>query len=215
VRNRLCRSGAVVAAVALAAVSPAEARPRISPPVVQAGVSQVFSLVVEPEKDDSVVTRVELYPPPDFKVEAFPETEEWEQDWTIQSGAAGVVQKATWTRKEVPEDDEEIEEAVEHAAIFQFIGQPQASRAYTFEVRQTYADGSAIHWTSGRSQAFPPDPRDTSTRSELPTLTGEASLGGGSDVSTLSLAALAVGALGLLAALAALFLRPGTRMLRS
>jgi hypothetical protein len=214
VGSRPWLSGTAVVAVALAVVTPAKAKPRVSPPVVQAGVTQVFTLVAAPEKEHVVMTMVELYPPPDFKIESFAEAEGWEQDWTIQSGTAGIVQKATWTRGEVPKDDEEIEEAVEHAAIFQFVGHPQASKTYTFEVRQWYADGSAIHWTTGRSQAFPPDPRNTSRRSELPTLTARASLGGGG-VSTLSLAALAVGTLGLVVALAALFLGPGIRMVRS
>jgi uncharacterized protein YcnI len=216
VGRRLRRSSTVIiAAVALAAVSPAHANPGISPPVVTAGVSQVFTLAVEPEKEDVVATMVELYVPSDFKIESFAEAEGWEQDWTIQSGTAGVVQKATWTRAEVPKDDEEIEEAVEHAALFQFVGHPQASKTYAFEVRQTYSDGSAIHWTSGRSQAFPPDPRNTSKRSDVPTLTAQASLDGGEGVSTLSLAALAVGALGLAAGLTALLWVIRPRAVRS
>jgi hypothetical protein len=190
----------------------------MSPPIVKAKENQLFTLVVAPEKEDVVMTMVEFYPPYDFEIESFAETEGWEQDWTIQSGLTGkssIVQKATWTRKEVPKDDEEIEEAVEHPAVFQFVGLPQNSKTYTFEVRQTYADGSVIHWTSGKSQAFPPDPRKTSKRSELPTLAAESSLAAEGGVSTLAIIALIVGALGLVAGVAALLLGPGKRMLRS
>jgi uncharacterized protein YcnI len=203
-----------VSAVALAASASAAAIPSVSPPIVEAKKSQLYTLVVPPEKDDVVMTLVEFYPPYDFEIESFAEAEGWEQDWTIQSGTPNVVQKATWERAELPKDDEEIEEAVEHAPVFQFVGRPRASKTYSFEVRQTYADGSVIHWTGPRSQAFPADPRNTSRRSELPTLVAESTLGGDRGISKLAIIALIVGGLALVVASAVLLLGGGKSMLR-
>jgi len=76
----------VVAAAALTAPAPAAADALLSPPVVQAKEPQLFTLVVEPEKDDAVTTIVELYAPPDFRIESFAPSPGWKRDWTIQSG---------------------------------------------------------------------------------------------------------------------------------
>src|SRR5215210_5898067 len=93
----LCCSLIASVAVALAANETAAAEARISPPVVKANESQVFTLVVEPEKDEAVTTIVEFYPPQDFEIESFAPAPGWERDWTIHSGK-GLIQRAVWTR---------------------------------------------------------------------------------------------------------------------
>jgi hypothetical protein len=213
VENSFRRSAAwLVVAVALAAVPSAWARPRLSPPVVQAGVSQVFTLVVEPDKGDVFATMVELYPPPDFRIDSFASSPEWHRDWTVQSGKHSVVQKAVWTREEVPKGGEELEDATEEDAMFSFVAHPEKEKTYEFEVRQTYSDGSVIHWTTGRrSVAFPSTPGATS-RNDSPLLIAKSSLGGGGS-STISLGALAVGAAALVVALAGLVVRRRDRRL--
>jgi len=196
-----------VAVGALVVVTSATAAPtaRISPPIVAANQAQLFTLVAEPEQGEAFLTMVELYPPPDFKIDSFAPSEEWERDWTIQSGKT-IVQKATWTREERPKDEEEIEEATEQDAVFQFVAHPQASKTYAFEVREWYSDGSVIHWRGARSVAFPPDPLGASVRPPV-TVLAESSLGGNGGAPTLAIVALIVAGLGLAVAVAALLLR--------
>jgi uncharacterized protein YcnI len=214
VGNNFRRSAAwLVVALALAAVPSAWARPRLSPPVVQAGVSQVFTLVVEPEKEEVLTTTVELYPPPDFKIDSFAPSPEWHRDWTVQSGKNGIVQKAVWTREDEPKNDEELEEESEQDAVFSFVAHPASSKTYTFEVRQTHSDGSVIDWGPS-SPAFPPNPSGASIRKETPTVVAEASLGGGSGTSKLAIVALIVGGLALVVATAALLLGGSKNMIR-
>jgi hypothetical protein len=209
VRLRLCAAAVptlVLSLIGLAPGAQASGTPRISPPIVAANVGQLFTLVVEPEQEGAIVTMVELYPPPDFEIDSFAPSPGWHRDWSIRS-QLGTVQKATWTREELPKGDEEIEDATEQDALFQFVATPRSSKSYSFEVRQTYADGSVIHWREGESVAFPASPGNATIRQE-PTVLARSSLGSGE--SRLAAVALIVGALGLaVAAVSILALRRG------
>jgi uncharacterized protein YcnI len=221
-------SAALAAAAALVAPAAAGADALISPPVVEAARSQVFTLVVEPEQDEAVTTVVELYPPPDFEVESFAPSPGWKRDWTIHSGQ-GIVQRAVWTREHVPgesgederkqgEEDEaaeELEHAAEEDAVFTFVAQPKTVGTHAFEVRQTYSDGKVVHWRGATSVAFSPTPAGSSVRTP-PTIEAVSSLAsaGDDDSSTLALVALVVGAVALAAAAAAVFLALAARRAR-
>jgi len=187
---------------AVAAMPAAGGTARIDPPNASAGQSRLFTLVVEPEQEGAVVTMVELYPSPDFAIESFAPAPGWHRDWTIRSERT-TVQKATWTREDVPSDEEEIEEASEEDALFRFVGTPEASKTYSFEVRQIYADGSVVHWRGKDSVAFPPQPGGESVR-PAPTLLVTGSAGEARGSSTLAFVAIVVGGLALAVGVAAL-----------
>ena len=101
--------------------------------------------------------------------------------WTQQvqqtgSGDSAVVQKVTWTGGKTPTGED---------SLFQFLAQPASAKTYTFQVQQTYSDGSIVNWAGPESSAAP-----------APTIEAKASLGGGG-VSVLTIIALIVGVLGL------------------
>ena len=94
------------------------------------------------------------------------------------SGDSAVVTKVTWTGGSTPTGED---------SLFQFLAQPASAKTYTFQVQQTYSDGSIVNWSGPESSEAP-----------APTIEVEDSLGGGG-VSTLTIIALVVGVLGLLA----------------
>ena len=94
------------------------------------------------------------------------------------SGDSAVITKVTWTGGNTPTGED---------SLFQFLAQPASATTYTFQVQQTYSDGSIVNWAGPESSAAP-----------APTIEAKSSLGGGG-VSVLTIVALVVGALGLLA----------------
>jgi hypothetical protein len=103
--------------------------------------------------------------------------------WHVQlaqtgSGDNAVVTKVTLTGGNTPTGED---------TLFQFLAQPASAKTYTFEVQQTYSDGSIVDWAGSESSAYP-----------APTIEAVSSLGGGG-VSLLTIIALVVGVLGLLA----------------
>ena len=84
----------------------------------------------------------------------------------------------TWTGGNTPTGED---------SLFQFLAQPASATTYTFQVEQTYSDGSIVNWAGSESSAAP-----------APTIEAKTSLGGGG-VSVLTIIALVIGALGLLA----------------
>ena len=94
------------------------------------------------------------------------------------SGDNAVFTKVTWTGGKTPTGED---------SLFQFLAQPASSKTYTFQVQQTYSDGSIVDWAGSESSAYP-----------APTIEAVSSLGGGG-VSLLTIIALVVGVLGLLA----------------
>jgi hypothetical protein len=192
-----------VAALALVPGARASGEPSIDPPAVAPGQAQLFSFVVEPEREGAVATEVELYPPPRFEVRSFAPAPGWHRDWTIQSGTE-LRQKAVWTREEMPKSDEAVEDASGEDIVFQLMATPRSAGTYTFEVRTTYADGSVIDWRGDTSVAFPATP-DAAVR-PAPTLAvgTPAKAKGGGGRSTAALATLLAAAVALAVAVLAL-----------
>jgi uncharacterized protein YcnI len=173
--KRTLSAGALAAIAALVAAGVASAHAHISPPVALAKVSQVYTLAVPTEKS-SDTTQIELTVPDGFGIDSFVPSPGWKR--TLQqsgSGEEAVIQKVTWSGGKVPTGED---------SVFSFLASPSSSKTYTFQVRQTYADGSVVDWSGPESSDTP-----------APTLEAKSSLGGGGS-STLAVIALIVGAVG-------------------
>lgn len=182
---RACRRGLVWALVggagALALAATASAHAQVSPAVSVSGKLQLYSLAVPTEKSGLATTKIVMTVPAGFGIDSFaPPPTGWRQDvQQTGSGDNAVVQKVTWTGGRTPTEED---------SLFQFLAQPASAKTYTFQVQQTYSDGSIVNWAGPEASAAP-----------APTIDAKASLGGGG-VSVLSIIALIVGVLGLLAA---------------
>ena len=104
--------------------------------------------------------------------------------WHVQLGQTGsgdnaVVTKVTLTGGNTPTGED---------TLFQFLAQPASAKTYTFQVQQTYSDGSIVNWAGAEASQAP-----------APTVQASDSLGGASGTSVLTIIALVVGVLGLLA----------------
>jgi periplasmic copper chaperone A len=169
---------AAIAALVLAGVASAHAH--ISPPVGLANESQVYTLAVPTEKEDSQTTQVELTVPEGFGIDSFVPSPGWKR--ALQQTGEGenaVIQKVTWSGGSVPTGED---------AAFSFLASPSSSKTYTFQVRQTYADGSVVDWSGPESSDAP-----------APTMEAVSSIGGGGS-STLAIIALVVGVIGVVLA---------------
>ena len=179
-------------AAALAALvlpTAAFAHARVSPPVSLAKQLQLYSLVVPTEKENAVTTKIVLTVPSGFSIDSFVPSPGWQR--VLQqtgSGESAVVQKVTWSGGHVPTEDD---------SLFQFLAEPSSSGTYTFQVKQTYSDGSIVNWAGSESSDAP-----------APTIEAKSSLGaGGTPVATII--AIVLGALGVILAVVALFIRGG------
>src|ERR671936_1314551 len=180
-----------VVCTALVVVADASAHAEVSPDVVKAKALQLFSLAVPTEKEHAQTTEVELTPPPGFGIDSFVPSPGWKRSVrSTGSGEEAVVQKVTWTRGNVPMGED---------AFFQFLASTNASKTYTFKVRQTYSDGSIVDWSGPESSDTP-----------APRIEAKSSLGGRGS-STLSIIALAVGIVAVALSLLALVARGGGR----
>ena len=178
---------AIVAALALA--SAAFAHARVSPAVSLSNTLQLYSLAVPTEKNNATTTKIVLTVPSGFSIDSFAPSPGWHQ--VVQStgtGDSAVIQKVTWAGGSVPTGED---------SLFQFLAQPAKSGKYTFQVQQTYSDGSIVNWAGSESSAAP-----------APTIEAKASLGGGS-ISVATIIAIVLGALGLIFGAIALFTRGG------
>ena len=184
--SRRCVIGLIVGVTALlVSAGSAWAHARISPVVVESKQLQLFSLAVPTEKENLTTTKIELTVPQGFGIDSFVAAPGWKrQVQQTGSGEDAVIQKVTWTGGKVPTGED---------SLFQFLAQPAKSGTYTFQVEQTYSDGSIVDWTGSESSDAP-----------APTIEAKSSLGGGG-TSTLAIVALVVGALGLVVGLVALF----------
>jgi uncharacterized protein YcnI len=165
----------------------------VSPPVSLSKESQLYSLAVPTEKEDATTTRVVLTVPKGFSIDSFVPSSGWKR--VVQSTGSGentVVQKVTWTGGHVPTEED---------ALFQFLAEPSKSGTYTFQVEQTYSDGSVVNWSGPESSDTP-----------APTIEAKSSLGGGGSSSTLAIVALVVGAMGVLLGGIALVVRGGRQI---
>jgi uncharacterized protein YcnI len=174
---------------ALAFPAAAFAHARVSPPVGLAKQLQLFTLTVPTEKNGTT-TSVEFTPPEGFDIDSFVPTPDWKrQVQQTGSGEEAVIKKITWTGGTTPTGED---------STFGFVAQPQSEKSYTFDVRQTYSDGSVVDWNGPESSDNP-----------APTIEAVSSFGGGGGSSTLSIIALVVGALGVVLAAVALVSRGG------
>jgi uncharacterized protein YcnI len=174
---------------ALVAASAAGAHARLSPPVSVANELQLYSLAIPTEKDGVTTTKIVLSVPKGFSIDSFVPSPGWHR--VLQqtgSGDNAVVQKVTWTGGHTPTEED---------SLFQFLGQP-GKGTYTFDVEQTYSDGSIVDWSGPESSAAP-----------APTIEAKSSLGGGG-VSVLTIVALVVGAIGIILGGTALFAGGGS-----
>jgi uncharacterized protein YcnI len=183
----------VAAVAALVFAASAAAHARVSPAVSLSKELQLYSLTVPTEKSNLRTMKIVLTAPNGFGIDSFVPSPGWHR--VIQqtgSGESAVVTKVTWTGGKVPTGED---------SLFQFLAQPAKSGTYTFNVEQTYSDGSIVNWTGPESSADP-----------APKIDAKSSLGGGG-TSTLAIVALVVGALAIVLAGIALVSGGGKRAL--
>jgi uncharacterized protein YcnI len=177
-RIRVVAVAAVAAALVVTASASAHAR--ISPAVSLSNQLQLYSLAVPTEKENATTTQIVLTVPKGFSIDSFAPSPGWKRvEQSTGSGENTVIQKVTWTGGKVPTEED---------ALFQFLGQASKSGTYTFQVQQTYSDGSIVNWSGPESSDSP-----------APTIEAATSLGGGG-TSTLAIIALAVAVLALVVA---------------
>jgi uncharacterized protein YcnI len=181
IRHSVVRAVVFVAAalgVVMIAAAAASAHARVSPAVSLSGKLQLYSLAVPTEKSGLTTSKIVMTVPNGFGIDSFvPPPAGWHQ--RVQqtgSGDSAVVTKVTWTGGTTPTGED---------SLFQFLAQPASAKTYTFQVEQTYSDGSIVNWAGSESSAAP-----------APTIEAKSSLGGGG-VSILTIIALIVGLLGL------------------
>jgi uncharacterized protein YcnI len=188
-RQRLPLALACLAVISLIAASAASAHARISPPVSLSNTLQLYSLAVPTEKEGATTTKIVLTVPKGFSIDSFVPSPGWQR--VLQqtgSGDSAVIQQVTWTGGSVPTEED---------SLFQFLAQPASTGTYTFQVEQTYSDGSIVEWKDPETGADP-----------APTIVVKSSLGGGG-ASLLTIIALVVGAVGVLVGGVALISRGG------
>jgi uncharacterized protein YcnI len=187
---------ALVVVGSLVVTAAAWAHAHVSPSIVPASESQVFTLAVPTEKEDASTTGVELTPPDGFSIDSFIPSPGWKRDvQKTGSGEDAVITKISWTGGDVPTDED---------AAFSFLGSTDSSKTYTFGVRQTYSDGSVVDWTGPESSDTPAPTIEAKSAS---------SFGGGGGSSTLAIVALIVGAIGVVLGIVALVAGSGKRSL--
>jgi uncharacterized protein YcnI len=188
-RHRIAPSAFVVLA-ALVFTAAASAHAKVSPSIVQAKDSEVFTLAVPTEKENASTTSIEFTPPKGFDIDSFFPSPGWKRSVeTTGSGESAVVQKVTWTGGKVPTGED---------AAFSFLASTSGSGTYTFDVRQTYSDNSIVDWSGPESSDSP-----------APTIEAVSTLGDGGGTSTLDIVAIAVAAVALVLAGAGLLARSG------
>lgn len=185
-RGRMACGAALIVAGGLLVPAAASAHARISPPVSVAGKLQLYSLAVPTEKAGLTTSTIAMTVPAGFGIDSFvPPPSGWHMKLQqTGSGDSAVITKVTWTGGSTPTGED---------SLFQFLAQPASAKTYTFQVEQTYSDGSIVNWAGSESSEAP-----------APTIQAADSLGG-SGVSVLTIIALVVGVLGLLAGGFALF----------
>lgn len=184
---------ATAALAGLVLTAAASAHARLSPAVSLSNELQLYSLAVPTEKEGASTTQIVLTVPKGFSIDSFVPTPGWKRvEQSSGSGEDTVIQKVTWTGGHVPTEED---------ALFQFLGEPSKPGSYTFQVQQTYSDGSIVNWADPESGADP-----------APSIEAKSSLGGGGGSSTLTIVALVLGAVGVLLGAAALVSRSGRQL---
>ncbi len=177
---------AIATVAALVVAAGASAHAIVSPPVAKAKVLQQFTLSVPTEKEGATTTTIELTVPAGFAIDSFePVSDGWKQQvQATGSGEEAVVQKVTWTGGSVPTGED---------SVFRFNASTDATKTYTFDVRQTYSDGTVVDWNGPETSDNP-----------APTVESLSSFGGDSGTSTLEIVAIVLGGLALIVAIVAL-----------
>jgi uncharacterized protein YcnI len=191
--RRLPLALAAAALAVLASASAAFGHARISPDVTLANSLQLYSLAVPTEKEGVTTTKVVLTVPSGFSIDSFVPSAGWKRQ--VQSTGSGedtVIQKVTWAGGHTPTEDD---------SLFQFLASGSSAKTYTFQVQQTYSDGSIVNWSGPESSESP-----------APTIELKKSLAGGG-TTTLTIIALVLGAVGVVLAGIALFAHGGGRQL--
>jgi uncharacterized protein YcnI len=187
--TRVAAPTAVVIAAALVLAPSALAHARVSPAVSLSGELQLYSLAIPTEKEGLTTTKIVMTVPKGFSIDSFVPSPGWTRSLQqTGSGDSAVVQRVTWSGGNTPTEDD---------SLFQFLGQPSSPGTYTFQVQQTYSDGSIVDWAGSESSAAP-----------APTIKAVSSIGASSG-DTLSIVAVVLGVLALVIAVAGLFLRGG------
>jgi uncharacterized protein YcnI len=182
--------GALVALGALAITAAASAHARVSPSVSISKELEVYTLAVPTEKENATTTTIEFTPPQGFGIDSFFPSPGWKRSTVSEgSGDAAVVQKVTWTGGSTPTGED---------SAFSFLASTNKSGTYTFDVKQTYSDGSVVDWSGPESSDSP-----------APTIKAVSSLGGGGGTSALDIVALALAAIAVVLAGAGLLARSG------
>ena len=148
---------AVLAAVLVLPAGPS-AHARVSPPVSIAGELQLYSLAVPTEKSGLTTTKIVMTVPAGFGIDSFvPPPPGWTQQvQQTGSGDSAVVEKVTWTGGTTPTGED---------SLFQFLAQAASAGTYTFQVQQTYSDGSIVNWAGPESSAAPAPTIEAKARS--------------------------------------------------
>jgi uncharacterized protein YcnI len=179
VRSRVVLVVAAGCAIAATAPAVASAHARVSPAVSLSGELQLYSLAIPTEKEGLTTSKIVMTVPNGFGIDSFvPPPPGWQMSQqTTGSGDNAVITKVTWTGGHTPTGED---------SLFQFLAQSAQAQTYTFQVQQTYSDGSIVNWSGPESSDSP-----------APTIKAVSSIGGGT--STLTIIALIIGVLGLLA----------------
>jgi uncharacterized protein YcnI len=186
-------AAAAAAALTLVFAASAFAHARVSPAVSLSKTLQLYSLAVPTEKEGKTTTKIALTVPKGFSIDSFAPSPGWtRQLQQTGSGANTVIQKVTWSGGKVPTQED---------SVFQFLAQPASSGKYTFQVQQTYSDGSIVNWAGPESSDAP-----------APTIEAKSSIGGGG-TSTVTIIAIVIAALAAVLAVLALVTRGGRRQL--
>jgi uncharacterized protein YcnI len=170
-----------VAAATLIVPAAACAHARVSPAVSVADTLQLYSLAVPTEKDGLTTSKIVMTVPAGFGIDSFvPPPTGWHmQVQQTGSGDNAVVTKVTWSGGRTPTGED---------SLFQFLAQPSSAKTYTFQVEQTYSDGSIVNWAGPESSEAP-----------APAIEAATSLGGGG-TSTLTIVALVLAVVAVVAA---------------
>jgi len=178
--RRALPAAVTIASAGMILPAVASAHARISPPVSVSGKLQLYSLAVPTEKSGLTTSKIVMTVPTGFGIDSFvPPPPGWRmQVQQTGSGDSAVITTATWTGGSTPTGED---------SLFQFLAQPASAKTYTFQVQQTYSDGSIVNWAGSESSPAP-----------APTIDVKSSLGGGG-VSVVTIIALILGLLGLLA----------------
>jgi uncharacterized protein YcnI len=179
-------------AFALLAAASASAHAEISPKVSLAKELQLYSLAVPTEKEGKTTTQIVLTVPTGFSIDSFVPSPGWKRvEQSTGSGDNAVIQKVTWTGGSVPTEED---------SLFQFLALANKAGTYTFQVEQSYSDGSIVDWSGPESSDTP-----------APTIAAKSSIGGGG-TPTLTIIALVVGAVGVVLGVVALVSRGGRQV---